>query len=712
MKIAPVHSREGVGLSPFWGAVRVVGRYGQRQWLRCLLLVLLGVCARTPALQGELLWDDFYLTRDNPFIKSPVLVPETFRHFLFPDALGGHYRPVQTVSYIVDYLIWNTDPAGYHLSNLIWHLASGLLLYWLLQKLFASITGHRPGEPGSNLHPQILSSAAFLVALIWMVHPVHSAAIDYISGRADSLVFVFSCGAWLVYLRGRDAERKLFQTAYYAAALFLGLLALGSRESGLIWLALFLLHLFTFDQRTSLKGKLAIMGCCLAILAVYGGLRQLPQSASVPREASHRPPVTRVVLVFRALGDYGRLLVWPGNLHMERDVVDADSLRDNRHWRGTIETEYLSIAGLLVAAGLVAGAFRKGTARRIRLLGAGWFVVSFLPISNLVELNARVAEHWLYVPSVGLFIFAAGFLLELPQRARNVGWIAAMIAVLALTGRSFVRSTDWVNEETFYKRTLLAGGNSVRMGVNLATIYSARGENDRAEGILRKVLQIDPDYPVARNNLSSLLSARGKKSEAEELLASTNKLSPEQRASFPRTWVAAINLAHMAYRNHDEPRALEIAEEACRNYANIWDLVSFRAELLRKMRGPEAALPVVEGFTRNHWWHAKAFLALGKLHCEKGNVAQARSALVHASWLDIHDAEALSFLASMDLNVGYFEEAIDAQRRAVARQPDQPQLHLLLSEILQKMGRTSDARASLAHATRLRNLAQGPITAN
>jgi predicted Zn-dependent protease len=217
---------------------------------------------------------------------------------------------------------------------------------------------------------------------------------------------------------------------------------------------------------------------------------------------------------------------------------------------------------------------------------------------------------------------------------------------------------------------------------------------------------------VARNNLSSLLSARGKKSEAEDLLASTNKLSAEQRASFPRTWVAAINLAHMAYRNHDEPRALEIAEEACRTYPNTWDLVSFRAELLRKMRGPEAALPVLEEFTSNHWWHAKAFLALGRLNCEKGNVAQARSALLHASWLDIHDAEALSFLASMDLNLGYFDEAIDTQRRAVARQPDQPQLHLLLSEILQKMGRTSEAHASLANATRLRSLAQGPVTAN
>ena len=110
----------------FWASlVECSGRH----WLRCLLLVVIGAAVRLPGLQGPFLWDDLYLARDNPFIKSPLLITEAFRHYLFPDSFAGHYRPVQTVSYVFDYLSWNTDACGYHLSNQFWHIGSGILLY-------------------------------------------------------------------------------------------------------------------------------------------------------------------------------------------------------------------------------------------------------------------------------------------------------------------------------------------------------------------------------------------------------------------------------------------------------------------------------------------------------------------------------------------------------------------------------------------------------
>ena len=106
---------------------RALIHYGQKPWLRYLVLVLFGVAARAPALSGELLWDDIHLIAENPFIRSPLLILETFRHHLFPDSLGGHYRPVQTVSYIFDFLIWNGDTYGFHLSSVLWHVAGGCL---------------------------------------------------------------------------------------------------------------------------------------------------------------------------------------------------------------------------------------------------------------------------------------------------------------------------------------------------------------------------------------------------------------------------------------------------------------------------------------------------------------------------------------------------------------------------------------------------------
>ena len=77
--------------------------YLRSEWLRALFLAIIGVIVRAPALQGERIWDDQYLSHDNPFIKSPLLILEAFRHYLFLDSFSGHYRPVQNISFIVDY---------------------------------------------------------------------------------------------------------------------------------------------------------------------------------------------------------------------------------------------------------------------------------------------------------------------------------------------------------------------------------------------------------------------------------------------------------------------------------------------------------------------------------------------------------------------------------------------------------------------------------
>lgn len=696
-------------------AWRRVVAYSERQWFRCLALVLVGAAVRFPALQGPLLWDDLYLARDNPFIKSPLLILEAFRHYLFPGTFAGHYRPVQTVSYVFDYLIWNTDAYGYHLSNLLWHVGSGILLYFLLQRLLRSIAPRyldKVEGVAPDQRAAILRGAAFAIALLWVVHPVHSAAVDYISGRADSLGFFFACGGWLLYLRARETPRNIFRRSCYALAALAWLLALCSRETGFVWMIAFLLYLFIFDRKQTVRVKLIVLSCCLAVAAAYGTLRALPEYR--PGHDVHPPQAVaaRGGLMLRALGDYGRLMVWPANLHMERDVVNGDSLRDTSHWRQSIRVEYLSIVGLLVAAILLFGASRKGLAQPIRVFGAGWFLITYLPISNLFNLNATVAEHWLYLPSVGFLIFAVGCCLDLPLRGRRIALAAMCAAVLGLSARSFVRSSDWASAQTFYQRTLLAGGISARMCVNLATIYSQQGEKEKAERLLRKVLLADPSYLVAQNNLAGLLSARGEKTEAAKLFDSAGRPSQAERANYPRTWTARLNLAGMAHERKDDQSALAIIDQAWCDFPGTWEIIRYKAELLRTTRSVDAALPIMEEFTRDHWWHSEAFIALGKLFWEKGDVAGAEKAFRHASWLDMHDTEALSALALLRVQQNRLDDAFDTQRRAVSRQPDEVRPYLLLSDILQKMGRTAEARAATEQVDRLKALAQSQPTAN
>jgi len=667
-------------------------------WIRCLILALFGIAVRFPALSGELIWDDASLTRDNPFTKSPLLIPETFRHYLALDGSSTHYRPIQNISYFFDYLFWNTDPFGFHLSNLLWHVSGGILLYFLLIRLF---------EPFRNRfaeRPNLFSGAAFFVALFWIVHPVHSAAVDYISGRADSLAFFFACSAWLVYLKARSLGSRPSRFPLHVCAAAFALVCLCARESGCIWMLLFLFYIFVFDRESSRRFKSIVAAVCISLIAIYAGLRQLP-SEHLLSPAGHTLPIgERAILMLRALGDYGQLMVFPWNLHMERTVRFTEAATTS--WRALWASHYLSLIGVLVAAVLLYGAFRKGKAQPIRILGVAWFILAYLPISNLFPLNATVAEHWLYLPSVGFLIFVAGCWLEWPARSRIFLATLGCAALLGLSARSFVRSGDWLNPETFYRQSLAAGAAKTRMALNLAQTYADQGEYPKAEILLRKLVASNPNYAMAQNALGHLLLREGKTEEAEQVFAKTASVPAKTTSDQPRSWIAVLNLAYMKYSAHDSPGALAILDHARTEYPETWRLIDLESEILRADGKSEKALALVEQFRENHWWHCAAAIEAGRIYLEQHRLAEAEAALRRASWLDIHDADSLNLIAAMNIGQNQLEAAWESQRRAVRRQPDQPRQYLLLADVLEKLGRHEEAQAARAQLHALQTLAK------
>ena len=512
-----------------------------------------------PALQGERIWDDQYLAHDNPFIKSPLLALEGFRHYLFLDSLSVYYRPVQNISYIIDYFFWNTDTWGFHLTNVLIHAGSGVLLYFLLLQILPSLFLRRP-SPVSTVRAlkkfRWISVVAFFIALLWVVHPVHSAAIDYISGRADSLAFLFASTAWLLFLRAQRTPQQFLRPALYFLAGVSALLAMFSREIAIGWIVLFVAYLLRFETTTRARTRIATLLCCGLIVAIYIGCRHLPsQRAQPPTDDILSSASVRAMLMARSLGDYGRLMLFPVNLHMERTVFSPLPYRNRADWRNGIGEEYLSILGLFIFVAFVFACIRTGRGQVARIFGAGWFFAAYLPISNLFPLNATVAEHWLYLPSVGFLIFVAGCLIEISPRYWKIVVIPLVLAAAALGVRSYLRSTDWVSAETFYRRTLQSGGTSARTGLNLALIYADREDYAGAEKIIRKVLEVAPDYPIAQNNLASALSHQGKTHEAEALFALLEKNAAEKPNEFPRSWMGAVNLARLRYNAHEIGRA-------------------------------------------------------------------------------------------------------------------------------------------------------------
>jgi tetratricopeptide (TPR) repeat protein len=673
-------------------SVRITAR--ARTALGGLLILVACLLAYAPVLHGKFLWDDLYLVGANPFFRSPRFVFEVFRHYLFLDSFSLYYRPVQNLSYIVDYAIWNRNEFGYHLSNILFHAASAFLLFLVLRGAVNGAFDRRsaPSEKWAT-------GAAFSVALLWAVHPIHNAAVAYVSGRADSIAMMFALAGWLLFSNEVTGWRRV---ACLALAPVCALAALCAKEIAFIWIALFAIHLFGFERRLPLRSKLAAVGTLLGVFGIYLWLRHLPGSRVAQEGLTYPPMADRVILMLRALGDYTSLIFFPGNLHMERTVWNAPDYLSLGAWQRDMRGEYLSLLGLLTIAAFVFACWSSLPGRKIRILGVSWFVLGFLPISNLFPLNAQVAEHWIYMASAGFLLMLAGFARAIPARLQRHLAAVVPLAVLALGIRTAYRAADWADPETLYRQTIAAGGFPERVSLNLAEVLSAKGKPKEAEAILRTTLSEFPDYPPARIQLGTNLLAQGRKAEAEPYLTFTAKAADHVAASTPQSWRAALNLAAMRYNAHEPAAAVAIVDDALRRYPNVWDLEQYRSEIIQVSQGPNAALPDVLAFADRNWWHIDSRLALSRLHLAAGNYSAALADCREAATLDIHAAGPFEQAARAEIMERNLPEALDAQATAISRGPARPDQYMMLSAILKEMNQPEQATAAAHMADFLR----------
>ena len=678
--------------SPLLSRMDRLAGWMTRRWVAWPLCLVAGLLVYAPALNGDLIWDDNYLVRENPFFRSPVFGWEVFRHWLFFDSFSTYYRPLQNWSYMLDYWLWRGDPTGYHLTNILLHSCSGIFLFELLRQLLPGLLA----QPGKSANRKTVWFMALLVALVWIVHPVHNAAVAYISGRADSLGSFFALLAWLLVRHSAEVGSIVKKAGLGLTAAIVMLLALCSKEIALLWLALFAIHLLFFDRDSAWRAKGVALAGALGVLGIYAVLHALP-GARAPME--NGPPLPfdgRFLLMLRALGDYAGLLVWPGRLLMERALSDPANYGSVAAWRGSPHYEYLSIAGMLAGGAGLWLCGRRWPGRRLRCFGALWFAVAFLPISNLFPLNAEVAEHWIYLASIGALLLLAGTAAALSRRAQVFAGAFAGLAVLALGARTAVRAGDWVNAETFCQRTIASGGATPRILSTLAALYGERGDFAKQEAVLRKMLARFPDYPPARINLGICLARRGRAPEAETLLR-VEKTDAEATAHrYPRTWPAALNLARLRHEAQHDDEALAVLAEARARFPETWELVKYEGEIRRA-----TALPAVTEYAAAHWWHLDAWVTLGRLRYTAGQPDAAIAALRAASRLDIYDAAPLTDIVRIELERGRPEAALAQQREAMRREPEQPSHYLMLGSILEKLGRQSEAAAAMQRAQAL-----------
>ena len=499
------------------------------RWLSVIVLMLATFVAYGPAMRNSFVWDDTALVLRDPLIRSWRLAPDAFREFLFLDATASNfYRPLQRLTYIADYAVWGiarpadsptakktgapdtgdeADTAsvqraaqpGWHFTSVLLHALAALALWWLL-RVWMGNGGEWWALGGS---------------LAWAVHPLFTSAVTYVSGRADSLaaIFIFSALALVAkaHANGRLTPGDRPGARRIIVAALCALVALLSKESGVAALVLWLVWI-ALRARRDARSWMAWIAAVAVAGGAYAALRTTAARTPPPAPQEITPWQVRPILMARALAEYSALFLAPHSLHMERDVSTKPmgDVATTLRWARLRELQ--TLAGFLVAVGLLLWwrwSRQRAPDSALALVCA---LATWLPISNVVSLNATVAEHWLYVPAA--FVIAAGLFtaraivakIGAPARA----WIPRAALALAAVWLTLLfvqtwRQQDyWRDQHRFITETAARAGRGARMLVNLSQLAMQDGEPQRALELCREALALEPKLALAKFNIAAL----------------------------------------------------------------------------------------------------------------------------------------------------------------------------------------------------------------
>ena len=624
-------------------------------WLRPVpavaLLGILTLLVYLNSLPNEFVFDDLGLIVKKGSIRDLWNLPGLLGVYG-----GGAYRPLRTVSHALDFALFGLNPAGYRTVNIALHIVNSGLVFSLFRTL---LRNPRP---------------ALLAAILFAVHPIQTESVAYISGRRDLLFTLFYLLGFAWYVRYRETDQPRYLVLTGAGYL----LSLLSKEMGITlpvlcagydiirsmpaekaagpattWRAL------AEGVRAALyRNRLLYAGAGGGLLAlvVYYVFRANPSRQHEMYGGGLWPTLLTGA---RILVHYLKLIVFPATLNADYSY--------NAFPVSHAITEPPVIFALIILGATWWGIYRLLSLDRWAAFGGLWFFITLLPVSQIIPHHEMLAEHYLYLPSAGLFL-TAGVLLEralaADRRTIAVGTAFALV-VAALGIRAAIRNRDWHNSETLWTKTVQTAPESARAHTNLGEVALGKGRFQQAYQEFRTALEIKPDDAINHDNLAVVLLRYGQFDEAEQHLRRSLEIWPD----YPKTHV---NLG-LIYLNR---RQLDDAEQEFSVALGSQRITSgFRAEILNN-RGIVAAL--------------------------KGKLDDAEQMFADAVRMAPDSADAHANLGKAYLQKGRVQEGIARLAEAVKLKESDPRFHYLLGEAYYRQGQRELALLEVTRALSLR----------
>lgn len=389
-------------------------------WLRTAVIVLLVFGAYTSGINNGFVWDDQTFIIENDFVRDISRWPQYFsepKSVSADPVLSRMYRPVQTLSFAVDYAIWKDRPAGFHLTSVLLHLAACLLVLFA----FSPLTGIRP---------------ALIAACIFSVHPALSEGVLSLASRGNQLYTVFLLLSIGFFLRsGRPFDRN------HVYSFLAATLAFFSKEQAISYPLMLPLIQAVFGRPWKLRSRQSFLlyAPYLAVAALFLAVRSAVVGSEAVMNYWGGSLTATLLMQAKVFVLYLRLLIWPFYLKGRYTIAGPDA------WAAAAV-----VAHVILIAGAIA-AWRRGASGKLCALALAWFYVSLAPVSNLVPIpGSMMGERFIYFTFAGvipLLVAAGNLAFRWPLRAILP---AAAIILVLFVSMDVSRAAVWKSNGEYF----------------------------------------------------------------------------------------------------------------------------------------------------------------------------------------------------------------------------------------------------------------------
>ena len=448
-------------------------RHGLQELLPGVLVAALAVSIYLGALRNPFVYDDRITVVENPSIRHLGELRLVLRFDLF--------RPLVNLSFAIDHAFWDLEPFGYHLTNVLLHALNVVLLFAVVRGLVED--GRLRLQGGWEMSVGSARLIAVAAAALFAVHPMMTESVGYVSGRSEVLAGMFFLLALLAMRAGLGRGRA----GWVAVSIVLFVLAVLSKEVAIMFPFVVLAYDRLLLAGSELERRRRLVRLHLPLVAVGAviGLARVGVFLLV-ENAFSAESVGRMfrylTLQFEVVWKYVRLLVLPVRQSIAHNVT------------GFIVVSALGAIGLGLTCAL---AYRVRAHAPLLSFGVAWFLLLLVPTSSVLPLQYPIAEHRVYLASIGLFLVAATGFARLVQGVRTpplrprVLLYAAGLAVLAsLAGLTVSRNVVWANPVALWRDavikaprwdTYMAFGNALRDAGNCEAALVAYDRARRLE---------------------------------------------------------------------------------------------------------------------------------------------------------------------------------------------------------------------------------------